>query len=222
MSIKIENIETFGWEAAIRGMRNPKNSWNKSDSNWVDYIIGENDLRLMSVLAHAGSEHGKYLRMIHVQMDITAPTFWWAEFDTYKVATTRDSCSKMHKIHVKPFELNDFAHEACMEIPIAHDALLTVIDACEQLRLKFNETQDRKYWRALIELLPEGYMMKATWDGSLQTVLSILHQRNHHKLHEEWMPFRETMFTHIPYCTELYTAIYGNKGDDFLKETNND
>lgn len=238
MSIKIEYIETSGWEAAIRGMRNPKNSWNKSDSQWcggrkledcekyekchMEYCVGENDLKLMSILAHAGPEHGKYLRMIHVQMDITAPTFWWAEFDTYKVGTTRDSCSKMHKIHVKPFELDDFAHEACMEIPIAHDALLTVIDACEQLRLKFNETQERKYWRALIELLPEGYMMKATWDGSLQTVLSILHQRNHHKLGEEWKPFREAMFTYIPYCTELYTAIYGNKGDDFLKETNND
>lgn len=217
--IKLENIETFGWEAAIRGMRNPKNSWNKIDSVWNPEntlcMLGPNDKNLALRLIKAGSEHRKFLRMIHVQMDITAPMFWWSEFDTYKIATTRNSCSKMHTIHIKPFELDDFAHEECMNIPIAHDALLTVIDACEQLRLAYNIAQEREYWRALIELLPEGYMMKATWDGSMETLLSILKQRDHHKLKEEWEPFRQACFENIPYCETFYEAfIGGNNGQN--------
>ena len=221
--IKVENIQVYGWEAALRGMRNPLNSWTKSDSVFrnVDNVsvedrykigtfeIGPNDLDLATRLIKAGPEHRKFLRMIHVQMDITAPTFWLSEFDTYKIATVRNSCSKMHKIHAKPFELDDFAHECCMEVDIAKEALINTINACEQLRLMFNETKDRKYWRALIELLPEGYMLKATWDGSLETVLSILKQRDHHKLHEEWEPFRQAMLNNIPYCKEFYNAMTG-------------
>lgn len=225
--IKVENIETFGWEAALRGMRNPKNSWAKSDSSFEAYVedyamdtariypclkVGENDLKLASTLIKAGTEHRKFTRMIHIQMDITAPMFWWSEFDTYKVGTTRNSCSKMHTIHIKPFELDDFAHECCMEIPIAHDALINTINACDQLRIMYNETHDRKYWRALIELLPESYMMKATWDGSFETMLNIMHQRDGHKLKEEWEPFREACFNNIPYLEEFYNIAY-KKGE---------
>lgn len=221
--IKVENIETFGWEAAFRGMRNPKNSWNKSDSLFRAYVkdvgivypcaqVGENDMKLASTLVKAGTEHRKFTRMIHIQMDITAPMFWWSEFDTYKIGTTRNSCSKMHTIHIKPFELDDFAHEGCKEIPIAYDALVEVILACDQLRNLFNETHDRKYWRALIELLPESYMMKATWDGSFETMLNIMHQRDGHKLKEEWEPFRKACFDNIPYLEEFYNIAY-KKGE---------
>ena len=230
--IKVENIETFGWEAALHGMRNAKNSWAKSDSKYssdivwtpeniarfgnnvmgYDYCIGENDMKLASTLIKAGTEHRKFTRMIHIQMDITAPMFWWSEFDTYKIGTTRNSCSKMHTIHIKPFELDDFAHECCMEIPIAHDALINAINACDQLRIMYNETHDRKYWRALIELLPESYMMKATWDGSFETMLNIMHQRDGHKLKEEWEPFRKACFDNIPYLEEFYNIAY-KKGE---------
>jgi len=217
--VKVENIETSGWQAAIRGMRNPKNSWDKSDSNWGfdengvfhEIILGPNDLDLACRLIKAGPEHRKFLRMIHIQMDITSPMFWWSEFDTYKVATTRDSCSKMHKIHTKFFQLSDFACEGCDEVPYAMDVLEDVLDICERLRNDYNKTNDRKYWRALIELLPESYLMKATWDGSLETVLSILHQRDHHKLKEEWEPFRQECFDNIPYCKEFYEALYGKE-----------
>lgn len=226
--IKIEKIETLGWEAAFRGMRNPMNSWDKSDSRWVDigvsyedyqleYELGQNDLDLAYRLIKAGTEHRKFLRMVHVQMDITAPMFFWAEHDTYKVATTRNSCSKMHKIHVKPFELDDFAHEGCEKILYASMAFNDVVIACEHLRKDFNKTHDRKYWRALIELLPESYMMKATWDGSMETLLSMMKQRDNHKLKEEWEPFRQKMFDNVPYLEKFYEAFNRNE-----KENNND
>ena len=214
--LKIEELETSGWEAAFRGMRNPLNSWERSDSGTdsdygldsrCGFHVGPNDLDLACRLIKAGPEHRKFLRMIHVQMDITAPMFFWAEYDTYKIATTRNSCSKMHKIHSIAFALEDFAHEGCDVVPYARDTLENVIDTCERLRVDFKETKNRKYWRALIELLPESYMMKATWDGSLETVLNILHQRDHHKLKEEWEPFRQACFSNIPYCTEFYEAI---------------
>ena len=224
--IKIENIQTSGWEMAIKGMRNPKstpgginNSWDKADSHWVAkdeinspsnfiYKLGQNDLDLACRLIKAGPEHAKFLRMIHVQMDITAPLFWITEHDTYKVATTRNSCSKMHRIHIKSFELNDFSYEGCSEIPYAIATLSTTVATCEQLRQDYNETKDKKYWRALIELLPENYNMTFTWDGSLQTILSILKQRKGHKL-DEWEEFRQTCFNNIPYCKEFYDAYVG-------------
>lgn len=220
--IKIENIETYGWEMAIKAMRNPMNSWAKSDSyydieedpspinpdDWVIFRLGPNDLDLATRLIKAGPEHAKFLRMIHVQMDITAPTFLWSEADTYKVATTRNSCSKMHRIHVKSFELNDFSHEGCSEVPYAILSLSKTIETCERLRKDYNETKDKKYWRALIELLPESYNMLATWDGSLQTILSILRQRKSHKL-DEWEKFRQACFNNIPYCKEFYEVCVG-------------
>ena len=142
--IKVENITSYGYARAIYSARNAKNSWDRSDSDLVTDTIGENDMKLASTLVKAGTEHRKFTRMIHIQMDITAPMFWWSEFDTYKIGTTRNSCSKMHTIHIKPFELDDFAHECCMEIPIAHDALINAINACDQLRIMYNETHDRK------------------------------------------------------------------------------
>lgn len=224
--IKIEDVETSGWRKAIRAMRNPmstpggtNNSWDKSDSKWknvttcipntdveFNFFIGPNDLDLAYRLVKAGTEHAKFLRMIHVQMDITAPTFFLAEHDTYKVGTTRNSCSKMHKIHIKSFEPDDFTHEGIEEVPYAKMGFLNTLSICEKLRVDFNSTKDKKYWRALIEFLPESYNMLATWDGSLQTILSILKQRKGHKL-DEWEQFRQACFENIPYCKEFYEAM---------------
>ncbi len=183
--LKIEKTEVFGWEAAIRGMRNPLESWNKSDSTYSPLSIGKNDLELMKKLVSAGSDHSKFMRMIHVQYDIAAPTFWWCEKDTYKVGTVRNSCSKMHKIHVHPFSLNDFSSEGCKQVEYAYGALLQVLGICEQLRKDFNRTQDKKYWRALIELLPEGYNMRSTFDTNYATLRNVYHSRKAHKL-TEW------------------------------------
>lgn len=218
--IKIENVDVYGWEAAIRGARNPMNSWDKGDTRFVDVPdtprldyygnvveiipahksvivsrkeevwngVGENDLKLMKNLSKAGSDHGKFLRMINVTLDITCHQVWWAEFDTYKVGSVRNSCSKMHKIHVKPFEYDDFSHEGCDEIPWAKVALEHTIAACEALRVKFNETGEKKYWRALIELLPEGYNMRATVQLNYQVLKSMYFARKNHKL-TEWHEF---------------------------------
>lgn len=231
--VAIENLETSGWNAAIRGMRNPLNSWAKSDSFMCDekhckhhegcddncsrpdmFVLGPNDLDLACRLIKAGPEHRKFLRMIHVQFDITGPMFWWAEYDTYKIATTRNSCSKMHKIHVKSFEIDDFSHEGCEEVPYARAHMLATIQVCEQLRISFNETKERKYWRSLIELLPESYNMKATWDGSMETLLNACHQRDHHKLYEEWAPMREYLFENVPYLKVFYDALYGKDDEN--------
>ena len=227
--LKITNIETYGWEAAIRSMRNPKsipdgvnNSWDKADSHWTikdgvslptspnDFIyeLGPNDLDLACRLIKAGPEHAKFLRMIHIQMDITDPMFLWTELDTYKIATTRNSTSKMHKIHAVSFSAKDFSHEGIDTIPYAKESFNQTLTICEQLRQDFNATKDKKYWRALIELLPESYNMLATWDGSMQTILSILKQRKGHKL-DEWEQFRQACFNNIPYCKEFYEAYTG-------------
>ena len=225
--LKIENTEVFGWEAAIRGMRNPLNSWAKSDSHvcMIDYgmdcqmcenghepalecddgkrgfCIGNNDLALMKKLSAAGTDHSKFLRMIMITCDIVAPTFWWAEYDTYKVSTVRNSCSKMHKIHVKPFYIEDFTCEGCLEIDYAREALMAVVAACERLRKDFNETQDKKYWRALIELLPEGYNLRATVQFSYENAKHMHRGRRHHKL-TEWHTFCDWLEI-LPYFMEI-------------------
>lgn len=216
--IKLENYEVLGWEHAIRGMRNPMNSWEKSDSffwntsshlgdAWgfnetvkdsdVSVHIGQNDHELMTKLANAGTDHRKFMRMIAVYVDITAPTFWWSEFDTYKVGTVRNSCSKMHKIHIKPFDINDFTHEGCCLVPYAYEALVSTIETCERLRQDFNRTQDRKYWRALIELLPEGYNIRATVMFNYEVLANAYHSRKNHKVYE-WREFCEWIET-LPY-----------------------
>ena len=202
--IKIENIWVFGWEAAIRGMRNAKESWDKSDSIFKDengnamFILGPNDEKLMSTLIRAGSDERKFLRMIHVSMDITAGQQWWTEFDTYKVGTVRDSCSKMHKIQDHTIDINSFDHEGLdlIDNVIGHNDImgdLTPKDIMnhiyfpmlDYLRIKFNETKDKKYWRALIEILPESYHIKATVDLNYENIYNMLHARAYHKL-DEW------------------------------------
>lgn len=214
--IKIENTDVFGWEAAIRGARNPMNSWDRMDSNWglkedpsminpndeVYFFVGENDLKLMKNLAKAGSDHAKYLRMINVTMDVTAMQPWWMEFDTYKISTVRNSCSKMHKIHVKEFTIDDFEHRGIDEVgEVATDALWMLIDVCNHLRKKFNETQEKKYWRALIELLPEGYLMRSTIQLNYEVLRRQYHARKNHKL-DEWHEYCDWIKT-LPYAKEL-------------------
>ena len=207
------------WEIIIEGMRNPMNSWDRSDSEfgveWVDDSVwphesgfdavqlGEADHRLMTSLAKGGAVHAKYRRMIPVMFTVTAPTFWWIEFDTYKVGTVRNSCSKMHKIHVEPFTLDNFAHEGCYEIPWAMEHLVNTISVLEWLRQKFNETQDKRFWRALIELLPHGYNMKATISLNYEVLANIYHSRKNHKL-DEWHTFCEWIVG-LPY-SDLITG----------------
>lgn len=216
--VKVEDIETMGWRKAIKGMRNPLNSWDKSDSQ-VQYenirdgvgkfILGPNDLDLACRLIKAGPEHRKFLRMIHVQMDITGPLYWWKEMDTYKVATVTNSCSTMHKIHAKEFELSDFSHENLDRFSI--EVLEWTIKALNTNREDYIKSKDKNTWWQLIQPLPSSYNQLRTWDGNMETVLSILHQRDHHKLDTDWEPFRQACFDHIPYCKEFYGAMYGKE-----------
>lgn len=224
--IKIEHTEVYGWEAAIRGMRNPMNSWDKSDSGnkyWCtslgvdekphyctkcgfdqcypfigkpDYVIGEHDLKLMKSLSKAGNDHGKYLRFIDVTLDITAPLYWWKEFDTYKVGTVANSCSTMHKIHAKEFTLDDFSHEHLDKYSL--EILGRVIIALNISREDYleNDTNkykamgvDRKYdWWQMIQLLPSSYNQKRTVKLNYQVLKSMYHARRNHKL-DEWKDF---------------------------------
>lgn len=239
--IKIENVETCGWEAAIRGMRNPKNSWAKSDSHkcpcadWdgdcpmvmndnetakdcdpdkYRFCVGENDFRLMQALANSGPDDGKFLRMIHVQLDVTAPLYWWKEADQYKVGTVTDSCSTMHKIHAKEFELDDFSHEhiinsvgmGAQEIEVRispMQALLTTIECLNSYRKLYLETKDKKYWWQLIQLLPSSYNQRRTWDLNYAVLRNIYHARRNHKL-DEWRELCAWIKT-LPY-SELITG----------------
>ena len=193
------------WEIVIEGMRNPKNSWEKSDTDYALFscTLGQNDHKLMMGLAKGGPVHAKYRRMIPVMFTVTAPTFWWIEFDTYKVGTVRNSCSKMHKIHVEPFSLNNFSHEGCREVPWAMEHLVNTVAMLEWLRQKFNKTQAKKYWRALIELLPHGYMMKATISLNYEVLVNIYQGRRHHKV-DEWHTFCDWIES-LPYA-EIITG----------------
>ena len=202
--IKIINTGVYGWEAAIRGMRNPMNSWDKSDSYYDNgrLIGGERDVRLMKTLANAGSDHGKFLRMITVTFDVTCHHAWWAEFDTYKVGTVRNSCSKMHKIHVKEFVKDDFSTEGIDECGgRTVEVFESVKDELERLRNLFNETQEKKYWRAIIELLPMGYNIRATIQLTYAVLRNMYHGRKHHKVFE-WPVFCDWILT-LPYAREL-------------------
>ena len=186
--IKLERISVMNMENAIRGMRNPLNSWNKSDSrfNWEvgTFCIGPNDIALARKLVKAGSDHRKFLRQIIVSIDITAPLFWWKEFDTYKVGTVANSCSTMHKIHSKEFTRDDFSVETCddLDTGMVIDVLIGQLNI---LRNKYNETKDKKYWRQMIEMLPSSYNQLRTVTLSYENLLSIYRARKHHKL-TEW------------------------------------
>ena len=230
--VKVEDIETMGWRKAIKGMRNPLNSWDRSDSEFYTvetvavedryliggFTLGPNDLDLALRLIKAGPEHRKFLRMIHIQMDITAPLYWWKEMDTYKVATVSNSCSTMHKIHGKEFTLDDFSCENLSNFSSHPEQVVSPIDVLKNTIVTLNacrneylETKDKFFWWQLIQLLPSSYNQLRTWDGNMETVLSILHQRAHHKLDTDWEPFRQACFDNIPYCKEFYEAMYGKE-----------
>ena len=217
--INLEKTEIFGWETAIRGMRNPMNSWDKSDSDCTSCMnknknrdcescfiyIGENDLNLMKILSRAGTDHSKFLRMVNVTVDITAPLYWWKEFDTYKVGTVANSCSTMHKIQSKPIELSDFSTEE-FDFPDDYsisfnDCMLNVIADCEQLRQLFVSTGEKKYWRGLIQLLPSSYNQKRTIQLNYQVLRAMYFARRNHKL-DEWHEFCYWCET-LPYFKEI-------------------
>lgn len=183
--IKFENTEVIGWEHAIRGMRNPMNSWKKSDSEYdkKGLFIGPNDVDLMKRLRDAGSDHRKFLRMITVYVDITAPLYWWKEFDTYKVGTVANSCSTMHKIHAKEFTLEDFS----LEHLISSNAALIekVIIRLNFAREKFIETKNKNWWWQMIQLLPSSYNQKRTVMLNYEVLKNMYHARKNHKL-DEW------------------------------------
>lgn len=236
--IKIENTEIVGWEAAIRGMRNPLNSWEKSDSKWYSigiptsnpaaindkylsqkYCLGDNDLDLMKRLRNAGTDHRKFMRMITVYVDITAPLYWWKEFDTYKVGTVANSCSTMHKIHAKEFTLDDFSceHLITNKDPDCYDAsyhwysesantklyatpldgLKVIIGILNANREAYLETKNKEYWWQLIQLLPSSYNQRRTVMLNYEVLANIYKSRRNHKL-DEWHVFCEWI-ENLPY-----------------------
>lgn len=207
--LKIENAEVVGLEHAIRGMRNPMNSHDKSDSDFEwEYKIGPNDLDLMNRLVKAGTDHSKFMRMITVYCDITAPMYWYKEFDTYKVGTVRNSCSTMHKIHSKPIELSDFSiddfeFKVDETLEFATDAMAHLLSALEYLRQEFVETKDKKYWRLLVQMLPSSYNQRSTVELNYQVLRNMYHSRKNHKL-DEWHTFCD-FIEKLPY-SELITG----------------
>lgn len=212
--IKVENIDTWGFEHAIRGMRNPLNSWARSDSSFEDYVpdytmdtartypcvkIGANDLKLMRQLYAGGQPHRKYLRQIFAVMDITAPLYWWKEFDTYKVGTTANSCSTMHKIAAKEFMLSDFSTEHLVGKSIA--ALQNVLDVMNLEREHYLATKDKDCWWQMIQLLPSSYNQRRTVSMTYENVMNMLDYREGHKL-DEWREFCKIL-KQLPYVEEI-------------------
>ena len=200
--LKLERTSVMNLENAIRGARNPMNSWAKSDSAYDEkgnYILGENDLTLAKKLCRAGSDHRKFMRQILVSADITAPLYWWKEFDTYKVATVANSTSTMHKIHAKPFELSDFSADKLSDGALA--AFRAYIDYMEATRLRFVETKDKRDWYDLIQLLPSSYNQLRTVTMNYETLVNIYYARRAHKL-DEWHVFCDWIRT-LPYAEDL-------------------
>ena len=222
--IKIENVETMGWEHAIRGMRNPKNSWDKSDSIYGTYwgeidghkcldnegfAIGDKDHKLMIALRNAGTDHRKFMRMIAVYLDITAPLYWWKEFDTYKVGTVANSCSTMHKIHDKEFTLEDFSVER--SDMMTQDVFLQhIIPVLEIQRKLYLESKSEKAWNSMIQLLPSSYNQKRTVMLNYEVLANMYKSRKNHKL-KEWRYFC-TWIRDLPY-SELITGEH-DKNDN--------
>ena len=199
--IKIENENISGWAAAIRGMRNPLESWEKSDSN--NFIVGEKDRELMQNLVKAGTDHSKFMRMIIVTMDITAPLYWWKEFDTYKIGTVRNSCSTMHKIHADEITINDFSYDHLSDVSKVY--FVSIIRLCEELRKRYIETNDKKYWYEIIQLLPSSYNQRATIMLNYEVLRKMYHARKNHKL-DEWRVFCDWI-EDLPYAKELITNV---------------
>ena len=211
--IKFENIDVYGFEAAIRGARNPMNSWNRMDScyNNGEFEIGENDYKLLKNLTIAGPEHRKWNRMVTVTMDITAPLYWWKEYDTYKVGTVANSCSTMHKIQAKKFTLDDFSRDHLYEEKngwiedeeghkwcCSPTCLETTVNTLNAYRYQYNKTKDKKYWWQMIQLLPTSYNQKRTVHLNYETLGAMYRQRKHHKL-TEWVDFWKVMKEELPY-----------------------
>lgn len=220
--IKIEDAWPFGFDAAIRGMRNPLNSWDKMDSYYIwpddeEFHIGPNDHDLMMKLRNAGTDHRKFMRMIVVHTDITAPLYWWKEFDTYKVGTVSNSCSTMHKIAEKEFTLDDFSYEHLVDTPLvesepgvpelfnmqAKHMLEITIGVLNAARLNYLKTQDKKYWYSMIQLLPSSYNQKRTVMLNYEVLANMYESRKNHKL-DEWRDFCKWV-ENLPY-SELITG----------------
>ena len=201
--IKIEKAQVFNLEGALRGARNPLNSWGRIDSSYDadgNYILGENDLGLAKRLCKAGSDHRKFIRQILVSVDLTAPLYWWKEFDTYKVATVANSTSTMHKIHSKPFELDDFSTDHMSDGAV--EALKGLMEFLEQRRLRFVEGKDKADWYDIIQLLPESYNQKRTVTMNYENLLNMYYARRSHKL-AEWHEYCDWILT-LPYTKELF------------------
>lgn len=216
MKMKIETLEVAGLRSALHGMRNPMDSWDKSDSAYeeiydecndiyiMDYVIGEKDLDLAQRLIKGGSEHGKYRRMIQVWCDITMPRYWWSEFDTYKIGTTANSCSTMHRLlnNVNPITLDMFVFRD-EEL----DLMTTIVNQLESLRQEFRFSKDAEYKNSLLvrakRLLPEGFLQKRTVNLNYETIANMYHQRKHHRLKEEWIDVFCTWVESLPYAQEL-------------------
>lgn len=201
--IKIENSKVMNFEGAIRGARNPMNSWARSDSRYDtegNYILGVNDLDLAKRLCKAGSDHRKFIRQILVSVDITAPMYWWKEFYTYKVATVANSTSTMHKIHSKPFELSDFSHDHMSKSAV--EALTAYIEFMEVKREHYIETKDKADWYDIIQLLPSSYNQRRTITMNYENLLNMYYARRNHKL-AEWHEYCDWILT-LPYTKELF------------------
>ena len=198
----VDRISVMNMENAIRGARNPMNSWGRMDSYYDEegnFVLGENDISLGSRLAKAGSDHRKFLRQIIVSMDILAPLYWWKEFDTYKVGTVANSTSTMHKIQAKPFERGDFSHDRMSDSALA--VLDSLIAFLEEERIKFVETKDKSHWHNMIQLLPSSYNQLRTVTVNYEVLINIYYARRHHKL-GEWQVLCRAIEA-LPYAKEL-------------------
>lgn len=216
--MKFEDTEVWGFEHAIRGMRNPMNSWDRSDSGYVDkrfndqFHIGPYDKVLMKGLISAGPEHRKFLRQIFIFVNITAPLYWWKEFDTYKVGTVANSCSTMHRLKDTPiimdcFEMGDFAdsnEESNHYNLYTKNIWSKLIDHLEALRKEYNKTEDKRYWKELIRLLPESWLQKRTITMNYENAYNMYLQRKNHKL-IEWSKYFISWVNNLPYFKELFT-----------------
>lgn len=201
--IKIERTSAVNFDNAMRGARNPMNSWARYDSYFDEngnFVFGENDLSLAKRLCQAGTDHRKFVRMIFVSVDVTAPMYWWKEYDTYKVGTVANSTSTMHKITSKPFEMSDFSVDHMNEDGIK--AMEKVIETLEDLRLKFLETKDKTIWYTIIQLLPSSYNQMRTCTLNYENLCNIYYARRNHKL-EEWHTYCDWI-TQLPYFKDLF------------------
>lgn len=201
--IELSNLDVYNFENAIRGARNPHNSWNSMDSGYSEtgaYVIGEKDIKLLQKLCAAGNDHRKFMRQIMLSVDIKAPLYWWKEFDTYKVGVVTNSTSTMHKIHSKPFDADDFSHDHLDSKSL--EMLNGLIGYLEELRLKFVETKNKDYWWGIIQLLPSSYNQLRTCSMNYENLRNMYFARKEHKL-DEWREFCGWVEREVPYASEL-------------------